>query len=337
MVLLARGFVDRVVAPLCLACVASLLAPGASAAPPSAQQVLGDLGFSAAEQQRMRAGEFVVRDVDAASERDLSVAMGFLVKTTPDDLARRIVLRELVSADPQVRENGELRGDGSAADLRGLQVSDAAERAFRAAKPGDALNLSAEEIQAFRALPPGKAAVVEQLQTLLLGRYRAYRARGLAGIAPYARGSDRSTDGGAELRRATETARWLAKYLPAMQQLLLRYPDATVPGLEEVAAWARYEVDGSDTYVLTQLLAAPEGDARVVVQRQYYVSRSYHAEQAIAGFLPVQEGTLVAYTNHTFTDQVTGFGGAAKRGIGRKMLASTLKQIFETMRTKVAP
>ena len=42
----------------------------------------------------------------------------------------------------------------------------------------------------------------------------------------------------------------------------------------------------------------------------------------MAGFLPVQEGTVVIYTNHTFTDQVAGFGGSMKRGVGRRMMAS---------------
>ena len=35
------------------------------------------------------------------------------------------------------------------------------------------------------------------------------------------------------------------------------------------------------------------GDSAVLVQRQYYVSQGYNAEQAIAAFLPVDLGTLV--------------------------------------------
>ena len=82
-------------------------------------------------------------------------------------------------------------------------------------------------------------------------------------------------------------------------------------------------------------LAASDGAARAVVQRQYYVSNGYNAEQAVAGFLPVQGGTVVTYTNHTFTDQVAGFGGGVKRSIGRRMMASKLTQMFETARSRV--
>ena len=94
-------------------------------------------------------------------------------------------------------------------------------------------------------------------------------------------------------------------------------------------------INGDTTLVLMHELTASEGAARAVVQRQYYVSNGYNAEQAVAGFLPVQGGTVVAYTNHTYTDQVAGFGGAVKRGIGRRMMASKLTQMFDTARDRV--
>jgi hypothetical protein len=57
--------------------------------------------------------------------------------------------------------------------------------------------------------------------------------------------------------------------------------------------------------------------------------------KGVAGFLPVQEGTFVVYTNHTFTDQVAGFGGAMKRGVGRNMMASKPEEVFKAARQQV--
>lgn len=320
-----------------VACAASALAGAASAAPPGAAEVFATMGFSAAEQQRMLSGEFVVGSLPASSDRDLTVTFGFLVKTTPDDLAKRILLRELVTADPQVRAHGELHGDGAATDFAGLTVPPALAQSFRKAAPGDALNLSTDEIAAFRSMPPGDAAVPQQIEAMLLARHRAYAAKGLAGIAPYARSGGKTSDPGADLRSATEAARELAKYLPTVQQDLLRFPERKTAGVEELFAWALYDIEGTPGFVLTHLLMAPDGDARVIVQRQYYVSASYDAEQAVAAFFPTREGTLVAYANHTFTSQVTGFGGTAKKGIGRRMLAKKLQEIFERARTMIAP
>ena len=56
----------------------------------------------------------------------------------------------------------------------------------------------------------------------------------------------------------------------------------------------------------------------------------------MAGFLPIQGGTLVAYAGHAFTDQVTGFGGSMKRSIGRHMMTDKLETLFQAGRTKVA-
>lgn len=305
---------------------------------PSASQVLTDLGFSAGDQQRVVNGEFVTTDVNAASDKDLSVAMAFLVKTSPADLSTQILAGNLIAADPQVQASGAFNGTGSLADLAGLQVTGSVPQTFLNAQPGEALNLSSSEIAAFSALQGNanpQQAVQAQLQSMLLARFQAYQASGLAGIASYARGDGNQTDVGGELRKASAAAGELNKYLPALQAVLVGYPQATMPGLRQEFHWVSYNIDGTPTYALTHTLAAPDGNARVVVQRQYYVNTGYNAEQAIAGFLPVQQGTLVAYVNHTFTDQVAGFGGSFKRNIGRRMMASKLKAAFEHSRNIV--
>jgi ketosteroid isomerase-like protein len=116
--------------------------------------------------------------------------------------------------------------------------------------------------------------------------------------------------------------------------VLSEHPRKTMLGLQQHLFWTIYNIDGTPTFVLTHILAAADGNARAVVQRQYCVSTGYNAEQAVAGFLPVQEGTLVAYVNHTFTDQVAGFGGSVKRNIGRSVMLKKLKEVFEAALTK---
>lgn len=64
-------------------------------------------------------------------------------------------------------------------------------------------------------------AVLQELRTLLLLRYQAYRTAGLSGIAPYQRGGGRATDHATDLRRASEATPGLKTYLPALQNVLL--------------------------------------------------------------------------------------------------------------------
>ena len=157
-----------------------------------------------------------------------------------------------------------------------------------------------------------------------------------SGIAPYDRGSGRTSNLVDDLRKASQATLLLAKYMPNLQKVLLEYPKATVPGMQEDQRWVAYDIEGKPTYVLVHMLTAPDGAARAVVQRQYYVSTGYNGQQAVAGFLPIQGGTLVAYAGHAFTDQVTGFGGSMKRSIGRHMMTDKLETLFQAGRTKVA-
>ena len=310
--------------------------PIAAHAQPPADQVLTDVGLSADDKRRVLNGEFVTADLGAVSERDLAFSIAFLVKTSPDDLARKIVAGDLIAADEQVKESGVISPNGTLADFAKLDISNQAAQTLIGAKAGEALNLSASEISGFSILRGGTThSVQQQLHRMLLARYQAYRASGLGGIAPYDRGGS-TTDLAADLRKAGQSTRHLANYAPALHAVLLDYPTATVPGMRENFYWLKYNIQGKETYVLAHVLAASEGAARVVVQRQYYASTGYNGEQALAGFLPVQEGTVVVYGAHAFTDQVAGFGGSMKRSIGHRVMADQMKKLFEAERAQVS-
>jgi hypothetical protein len=304
-------------------------------AQPSAEQVLTDGGLSAGDRQSVMEGQFVNVGVKGVSERDLSFAIAFLVKTSPEALVRQIVAGELITADAQVKAYGELSGAGSLADFAKLTITSDEAKVLAGAKAGDALNLSAGEIAAFKGLAGGATtAVQEQLRRMLLARYQAYRASGLAGIAPYDRGSGRASDPAADLRKASQATQGLQKYLPAFRKVLLDYPQATLPGMQEKFFWLKSLIHGETTYVLAHVLVAADGEARVVARREYYVSTGYNAEQSVGGFLPVRGGTVGITAIHAFTDQVTGLGGSMKRGVGSKVMASKMKEIYEAAREK---
>ena len=322
-----------------LGVVSAVSLPGVATpalAQPSADQVLADFGLSADDKQKVMNGEFVTPDVKTVSDRDLAVSVVFLVKTSPEALTKQIMSGDLITADSQVKTHGRFSTTGSLADLAGLKIGSDVAKTLTGAQPGDALNLGTSEIAAFSALQGGTPQAVQaQLQKMLLARYQAYRTSGLAGLVPYDRGSGRTSDTAGDLRKASQSTPGLEKYLPAFRTVLLGYPQATVPNMQQDFRWVYDDIQGKATYVLVHMLGVTDGATRAVVQRQYYVSTGYNAEQAVAGFLPVQGGTLVLYSSHAFTDQVAGFGGSMKRSIGRRIMASTLEKMFEAGRTKV--
>ena len=322
----------RMAAP---ALLLALALPLPAAALPSAESILEEVGFSAADVQQVIGGEFVTTTLATTSEREIAAAMAFLVTVPPSELMKDARKGLLLTTDPNTISWGKLEGEGSLAQLAKLTLEPDRKRAklYLGAKPGEDLNLSEAEIAGFKALK-GESAVLEQVRKTLLGRYRAYRAKGLDGIADYARGGGKTTPVGGDLRRATEATTGLKKQVPAFYNVLLGYPKEKGKGFEERFDWSNYMAHGTATYVLTHRMAMPDGDGYVVAQRQFYASRGYNTEQALAGFLPVKQGTVVVYLNRTSTDQVTGFGGGSKRSIGSRVMASQLKDLFEKVRKK---
>jgi hypothetical protein len=302
----------------------------------TADEVLSEMGWSADEKKKILAGEFVSGQMQSVSDRDLAISMAFLVKVAPNDLAKEILAGELMKANDQIKTHGTIRGEGSLKDLEALKIARADD--YLNAKPGGDINLDADEIAAFKALkgkPNAPQAAEKELHKMLLARYQAYRKSGLTGISPYDRGKGKKTDPGKDLQLDTDGAKVLKKHAPSFHKLMVGYPKVTIDDLDEQFFWLLYDIEGKPNYVLTHFFSAPAGDARVVVNRQYYVANTYNVMQAVVGFLPVKEGTLVVYVNHLSTDQVAGFGGSAKRKIGGKVMAKKIKELFEKTR-KVA-
>jgi len=305
-------------------------------AQPSAAEVLAELGFAAGDQQRVLKGEYVTIKVDPVSERDLTFATAFLIKRSPEEISQEIVAGNLVTADAQVRQFGKLSEPATLDDFAQLQIDGEEANALWRAEPGERLNLSTGEMTAFKAEPSATVpSIRQQLLRMLLDRYQAYHDAGLGGIALYARAGNRTTDVASDLRKATQAATVLQKYMPAFHAVLLGYPRVTLPGMEQLHVWVKSIIRGKPTYVLAHGLVAADGAIRAVVRREYYVSTGYNAEQSIAGLLPVTGGTLVVYTSHAFTDQVAGTAGALKRSIGSRVMADQMKEIFDAGRKRI--
>jgi hypothetical protein len=173
--------------------------------------------------------------------------------------------------------------------------------------------------------------VEQQLRILLRGRQQGYRAGGLTAIAPYDRGDGRLGQPGVELRDATNASGVLSQFAAPIYQLLLNYPQDKPAGLNERFHWVVYNIDRVPTVALSHRVWASAGSASIMVDRLYYVSNGFNCEQAVGGFLPIDAGTMVFYSNRTSTDQVAGFGASMKRAIGDHMMENELADSFRKL------
>ena len=306
---------------------------------PTLDELMKEFAFSADDVQRVRNGELVNTGAKETSDRELAVVMVFLVKAPVQKLIGALKGGPSSRNDPQVQAATEIKGDGTLDDFKAVVLKPGGEKEtqrYLSAAPGDTLNLSLPEIAGFAALKAAGGAaqpqVEEAVRKMLLARYQAYRAQGLAGIAPYARGKDKQSQPADDLRRATEAAKGIKKYTPAFYDVLMNYPQGTPAGLMQNFFCIRYAMDGRPNFALRQRLAMPVEDAYVIADRDFYVSSGYNDTQAVGALLPVENGTVVVYLNRTTTDQLGGFGASAKQAIGRGMMAKQISAIFEKAR-----
>jgi len=291
--------------------------------------VLKALDFPSDTEAKVRAGEFVEISLPTSMERDLNVGLAFLVKQPPEKLLGELrgdLLLEKV--DPTTIAYGKLEGEGSMDQLAGLKLTADQTKAYAAAKAGTDLNLSSEEIASLRSAGKDAAAIQTKVHELLLARYRAYRSKGIAGIAPYDRGGSQR-DVAADFKAIDRKARQVGLPSAEFWEFMDRYPEAKPSSLKEVFYWSQFKAHGADTIALVHGFEGVFGGIPVRVGRHYYASTGYNLVQTVAGFLPVAEGTLVIYTNRTSTDQLEGFGAGAKRSIGRKLMAGELEELFK--------
>lgn len=317
------------------AVAACLVAATAHAQLPAADALLSSAGFTAAQVAQVDAGQLVRGTAAASNPRELVAVFAFRVATAPADLVKdaRAVLLDRV--DPNTQAFGTITG--APADFAKLVLTDAHAARFRRAAPGTDLNLSAEEIAKLQTLGANAATadVTAAVREMLVARVAAYRARGLAGIAPYARSGGATRDAAAELRSALGASRLLQQYAPAAHRAMAEYPAGKPAGAEEGFRWTLFDANGVPTIALTHSLFIPDGDAWIVMQRQFYVSTGYNSMEAVGAFLPSQSDTIVVYAGRTSTDQVEGIGGGARRSLGSRVLASQLESMFERARAKV--
>jgi len=309
----------------------------------AARAALEKISLPAGDVGKVLSGKFVEASLAPSSERELSIALAFLVDTAPAALVTDLDHALAITDDPDTLSFAEIDPKHPERALGKVNLTEAAARRWLAATAGEAINLSAHEfgkIASLREQLQGKTAIREPVtaavREILLARYRRYRDEGLAGIAPYDRGDGTVIDAGGELRKASLAARTIGLFRPNFYELLLDYPKFRPAGFEESFFWIHYRAHGEPAFMLTHRLSVPSDPEAGSVQRQFYVSRSYNVEQSLSTLLSVREGTLVVYTNRTSTDQVTGFGAAARRSIGRKLLASQLEGLYTRVRADAA-
>jgi hypothetical protein len=284
------------------------------------------------------AGKKVTVEAVQSSRREISAALACLIPSERKGSLAHLHNGEPVMPDEYRDASGPIDVNDLSGSLARLTIGKGAKKEAKRyldATPGWKLSLSSEEIAAFNALDPPKgqavAAVEAELARQFAKRVRDYRAKGLEGIAPFDRGDGEESSAGDDLRNSTVAADGLRKILPNTHRALLAYPLGGQRDGESYYFWTRIRVLGRPVFMLNQRLVGQPDGVPVVIERQFYATQFLGAGQTVTALVPVEEGTLALYVNHTFVDRWTGPGFAAgtKRAVGLKIINGILPEMAD--------
>ncbi len=326
----------------------SLMLPSitTSATPlPIAKDIITSLALTQDQVAKLDRGEIVALKIGEATEKELAISLGIYLPLAPAKLVAYFKSGALASIDPDTIERGDMQPNSDADVFKRFTFSskqgDEAEGLLDAAA-NDKFNLSTDEIGGFAPLKTKFAAaddtaliagVTQHYREILLQRWQAYRKGGLPGIAPYARRDGPEASPAKELRAATVSSKFLARYYPDLYNAWLNYPAELPAGAEEQFYWLNRKVENRPTAILGHRVLQTSDAGSVILSRQFFVGHSYNSSQLTAGCLPYRNGSIVFYTHRTSTDQVAGMGSSLKHSIGREQMKEQMVKNLERIRS----
>jgi hypothetical protein len=152
-------------------------------------------------------------------------------------------------------------------------------------------------------------------------------------VQPYVRVNGEVVDPAVELRNAIRGLAFLADEFPGFVDALGAPASGQNSRLTRQYYWMERRIETDNVLALSAELRRRDARAAIGADVHFYASREYNAMLTLIGVIPYGEEWMVFTINHTFTEQVQGFGSSARRAIGRNLVATELgKQLAETRR-----
>lgn len=277
---------------ICLAACLALLPMHASAqgsAFATAVAVGKSYGFTDAEIERILNGDVLAKDLKEGSDKELA---GVVAVWLPNPIGEFFDF---------ALEGKHLKLDSSVRSLHVWKRDESADRAFTD------LGLDAAQ------------------QSVLRGRYEAYRKNGLKGSLGAA---------GELLGLAINETKSLDRW-PGYEEALLNFPAESLPGMEHRFFAYEQQTDGKPAFILSHRAAVRGEHDAMITEQRYYVSQPYTCRFIANDCFEARGGTLMFYVSMVFTDQVAGFGSTLKHSVGRRRMLATVTTNLKRMREQL--
>jgi len=284
------------------------------------EEIARRLGLPSSAVAQMRNGEIVTKESDATNEKDLSLIIAVLLNSDVDSLYTFAEEERVHEIQDAMLEVGELDPTNPSAGLEAMKLTE--DMVTNLMKNPFLSKAEAHRVK--DGLKHKKGAQV--YKEVLAERAKAYWAKGLEGIEPY---EGRGRDPGADLKAAT--AESLKVILdPNIRQEIQAIPSKAPHPERHSLTYGIQQGNDMAAPILCHKIRIKTDKGFLNVNNQFYGGQDKDSSQILAGLVPTDDGKcFMFYVNHTFSSAVSGFGGGAKRSIGRKIMKGKL---METMK-----
>jgi hypothetical protein len=282
---------------------------------PTVDELAKKLDMQSANVRAFKQGTVVTEERDASNDKDLCLLVAAMVDA-PLEKTWQFVLDEKVAAcqDANLKQ-GHINLETF--ELEGFKFEEGTEANL------SKYNMSAKEAKDFSHAKDKQAAFLQMLSN----RAKSFWEKGLKGIEPY---EGKNHDVANDLDTANKA---LLKVIdnPQVREEVSAVPSKSKNPAVHSLVWSIVKGNSMTSIVLSHAIRYKEGDkAFVVITRKFYSGADFDASMITAGVIPTSDGkSAMFYVNHTFSPAVAGFGGGAKRSVGRKMMKGALVETMQ--------
>ncbi|MCK9606941.1 MAG: hypothetical protein M0R33_10910 [Methylomonas sp.] len=296
------------------------------------ENIATELGFTPSQRWSLYQGKIVATDLPEPSANMLAQVVALVLPVGVEALDKRLQGGHILETPRDVIAFGVIDPKNPLASFASVPFF-ADELESLQDGEYDGFNLSAEEITTLKAEKNKPIAAVEAAYRRILGlRAQAYIRQGLSGVQAYWRSDGKTSRPQHDLKIMTAAIPLLATHEPAFYRAFLAYPKQQIPGVKTDFFWIKKWADDRPVFTLAHRMIKAEPDRMLVVRREFYVGHSFNAEQWVAGFFPLPQGTIFFSVNLTSSDQLQGFGSELRHAIGRDMMRNEIVERFNNLR-----
>ena len=286
------------------------------------EEVAVRLGLGKSSVDAFLAGEVVTHELDASNDKDLSLLVVTVADCSVEQLFEWAEQERMHEIQASTLSVGKMDPSDPSAGLEDMDLSE--EMVTALLKKPQMSQTEADELRAGSAA--GKGA--ETYKKILAERAKAYWENGLDGIVPYD-GLGKGRDPRIDLKMANEAA-LKAVTDPVVHDEIFAIPSQSENPQFHKLQWGIQKGNELAAPILNHMIRIKRDLGFVAVTRRFYCGVDYDCSQIVSGVIPTTDGrAAIFYINRTFSSAVAGFGGSAKRSIGRKLMKSKL---IETMK-----